>query len=151
MKIKKTHKEIKLNNEVLNNFNVRFGTTNKFENKIVYLNLSSWLYIDCDEFDCIKKIDTLKYKINRKLKNELIGLDKFNNNYLISVLNVSKTSLLNNGRSFFSCEINLKQEKDYLKITDPTLINEINIIRDVILELFNKEEGFSFKLKTRNV
>jgi hypothetical protein len=122
--MKRTNKEIKLN--INDSCNILYGTTNKFNPKVVYLSCNTW--VNPNE---TKDFNDIFNKIFSNFKKELfnnISMSKIFDKNFITNFEITKSILKKNKKNFFNFEIYVKQKEH---------IHKLKEIEKDIIDLFN--------------
>lgn len=148
MKEKGRGKEFKL--ELFDNFNVLIGTVDNKNTVAVYIKLSAWAEptIGDEEINytsVIRKLD--KAVRSHTFKN--LNIDNFHNELTIVDLDLRESGIIFTKKSFISCELTLFQKGNY-QINSEFMTEELTkISKDLIDNVFDKNEYFKFHQKKK--
>lgn len=118
------------------NFKVAFGTYNRKEPKIIYININSWIKPTNDGFiECVDKLDKV---VKNNIKEIIAGNKLFTENVIITT-DIAIKRMAEDKQSYLSIEIFLKQ-KGNLPIASKKIRSEVKIIVDKFIDKLN---GFS--------
>lgn len=113
--MKRTNKEIKLN-DINDLFEMSYGTTNKYQPKVIYLSCKTWVEPQEEkEFNSI--IENIFIKFKKELFNKISNSNVFDKNFITN-FEITKSSLQLHKKNFFNFEIYLKQKNKILLLKD---------------------------------
>lgn len=148
MKEKGRGKEIKI--ELSNNYNTLIGTVDNKNTSVVYLRISGWASPSIND-DTINYNNVIK-KIDKSVRStvyKILEENKFHKDLSIVDLDIRKSGILFNKRSFMSCEVALFQKNNH-KINSEFMIEELSkIINLLIADIFEENEYFKFHKKKK--
>lgn len=135
--------KIKLN-PLNDKFKVEFGTYNRKNPKVVFLNIKTWVKSkNSDYLECVAKMNrTLKYNIRECIINN----KSFKDNIIINI-DIATKQMKEGKNSFLDIEIFLTQ-KSTLPIKAKKLVAEAESIMNKFIESFDEfTECFEFSTK----
>lgn len=138
----KRGKEIKLS--IMDNYNLSAGTVDNKNPKSVFITIAAWCNpLVKSNIDYNKIINDLTRTIKITIYNTVNS--KFIKEQTIVDLDMRESGIKFDKRSYMCCEITLFQQGEYLSITSPVLIEEINYITSEVLKhSFENNEYFTF-------
>lgn len=141
--IRKKGKKIKIKTHL--NYKTISGTVDNSNPKSVYVSISSWAKPKInDELDYNRILSRIDYDLKRTVRDKL-NTDLFDTRRYIIDFDMKLSGIKYGKKSFMNCEITLYQ-KLKLKLNEDNLQKELkNIIDDVIEEVFDENEYFSFE------
>jgi hypothetical protein len=136
-------KEIKL--EISKSFTTSIGTVDAKNPVAVYIKMNSWLEVlnydsDFNYGQIIRKLDK---SIRSNLFNNL-NQNEFYNDLTIVDLDIRESGISSVRRSFMNCQITLFQINNNLIDSEFMKLELTEIIKDLINEIFNKNQYFKF-------
>jgi hypothetical protein len=136
-------KEIKL--EISKSFTTSIGTVDAKNPVAVYIKMNSWLEVlnydsDFNYGQIIRKLDI---SIRSNLFNNL-NQNEFYNDLTIVDLDIRESGISSVRRSFMNCQIILFQINNNLIDSEFMKLELTEIIKDLINEIFNKNQYFKF-------
>jgi hypothetical protein len=140
----KRGKEIKLN--LPYNYNVISGVVDNRNPESIYIQISAWGKPKNKEEENFDSIIKQKSKRVKKKLFEILDVDQFQQNVIVD-FNMASSGVSYEKRSYMSVEMTLFQ-KNPLPITSDKLLPTLNKISEkIILDIFEKDEDFSFYRK----
>jgi hypothetical protein len=141
LKMKRTNKEIKINVNDL--CDVSYGTTNKYQPKVIYLSCKTWVEPEEEkEFNSI--IENIFINFKKELFKEILKSNFFDKNF-ISNFEIKSSSLQIHKKNFFNFEIYLKQKSKILLLPDLEE-NVIDLFKPLINDLIADFQNNSLNL-----
>ena len=142
--MKRTNKEINLN--FINSCEISYGTTNKFNPKVVYLTCKTWVKPK-ENKDYHKIIEDNFINLKKELFNKISNSTIFDKNFITN-FEITKSAFKINKRNFLNFEIYLKQKNNILMLQE--LENDIVILfKPLINNLIENFENNSLFLSKR--
>lgn len=142
--MKRTNKEINLN--LIDSCEISYGTTNKFNPKVVYLTCKTWVKPK-ENKDYHKIIEDNFINLKKELFNKISNSTIFDKNFITN-FEITKSAFKINKRNFLNFEIYLKQKNNILMLQE--LENDIVILfKPLINNLIENFENNSLFLSKR--
>ena len=142
--MKRTNKEINLN--FINSCEISYGTTNKFNPKVVYLTCKTWVKPK-ENKDYHKIIEDNFITLKKELFNKISNSTIFDKNFITN-FEITKSAFKINKRNFLNFEIYLKQKNNILMLQD--LENDIvTLFKPLINNLIENFENNSLTITKR--
>lgn len=144
--MKRTNKEIKLNN-IHDLCEISYGTTNKYEPKVIYLSCKTWVEPQEEkEFKTI--IENIFINFKKELFNEILKTHFFDKNF-ISNFEIKSSSLQKHKKNFFNFEIYLKQKNKKILLLPDLEQNVVTLFKPLINDLISNFQNNSLILTKR--
>lgn len=132
--------------DISDKMRVKVGTLNRFENKVMYINLKTWI-TPVNDMDFEKSLDLMKRMIDKRM-NKYIKSSVFDNDHIL-IQDITPTNMKVGYKKWCDITLHIKQpEENIMPIektksyfsTEENFIRTINDIETII-------ESFDFKIK----
>jgi len=135
---------------ISDDYNVLIGTVDNKNPKSIYYKVSGWgePLIDDDNIDYQKVINKLNKDIKKHTHSEL-DCDMFNCDITIIDLDMRKSGVCFNKKSFMCCEITLFQLNEHAITSNKIIDTSVELLSKILSSVFDKNEYFKFSKKKK--
>lgn len=129
-----------------NEFKVKYGFMDRFNNKSLFVNLTTWVKILGDGKDYTKFFDKSRKRIKQYLFDNL-EQDIYDNTKYIVDIDIRRNGLSNKNKSYLEIEITLFSKDKYFDQNNKLSESIESHIKTILETLFISETDFEFTIK----
>ena len=129
------------------NFKVKYGFLNRFNNKSLFINITSWVTINGDDsVDYVKEFDRFRKVIKQHLYSSLDKEIFDNTKYLVDI-DIRRNGLVANSTSYFELELTLFSSEEFFEPNEKLSDNIKQIISSISDTILLNRDDLKFSNK----